>query len=653
LVARYERILNLMGSLLTAREPRSLEEIRQTVIGYEEGSDATVRKRFERDKQALREMGLGLRMIQPIGGRPGGYVIDRRSLILEPLELSPEESQMLSLVSRHFPVEPDSALAANLQSALLKLQLAAPEMQEMPPALQAEWVASRGCDPKVYDALSRASLEGRQVEIVYRALDGASETVRTVDPYGMGFYHGLWYLVGRCHLREAVRTFRLNQIIEPPKLIRGKPFAAPEDFRIENHLDKRSWEMGQGPSGEAWIEFDEEVYWIASRRFQEQDTEPLEGGAGRVRARFVDSDRLIGWLHGFGTHARIISPPELITRSQAFRAEVARRHVGAPTPPDPVETAPAPEVAASAQGPRADTNRLARIMTLIPFLGRHPGIHVDEVSQLCGIPSAAIMDDLREILMCGLPPYLPDDYIGVYIEDGHITLRWADHFSCPTQLNLTEALALRLALDRVLGPADELACRLRERIESVLPAQLAAHLQSLAERIRISSGGAAQVMTPLLEGLARSQKVMTEYYALSSGEMTSRVLHPYKLVDRAGVLYLVGYCELRQEVRSFHTGRFRHVELLETGFEWPSEIPAGPLIEGSAGVQALIYFEPAVVQRIVDTFEPHEYQLTRQGGALVTLQLVSSRWLICWLMSMGPTFEVLSPPALRAELASL
>ena len=55
----------------------------------------------------------------------------------------------------------------------------------------------------------------------------------------------------------------------------------------------------------------------------------------------------------------------------------------------------------------------------------------------------------------------------------------------------------------------------------------------------------------------------------------------------------------------------------------------------------------------MDIFEPEVYQRTEDGGVLVRLKLVSQRWIISWLMSLGPTFEVLAPRSLRAELARL
>ncbi len=42
----------------------------------------------------------------------------------------------------------------------------------------------------------------------------ARKTERDVDPYGLYYKQGAWYLVGHCHLRNAERTFHLARILD-------------------------------------------------------------------------------------------------------------------------------------------------------------------------------------------------------------------------------------------------------------------------------------------------------------------------------------------------------------------------------------------------------------------------------------------------------
>ena len=58
---------------------------------------------------------------------------------------------------------------------------------------------------------------------------------RTVDPYSLFLIQGHWYLVGRDHLRDALRTFRVGRIKGSVRFPTEKPrdFTIPEDYDPE------------------------------------------------------------------------------------------------------------------------------------------------------------------------------------------------------------------------------------------------------------------------------------------------------------------------------------------------------------------------------------------------------------------------------------
>lgn len=653
MISKSERILNLMARLLSGSGPVSYEEIRCSVHGYQDGSQEAIRKRFARDKRTLREMGV---VLQVSGGDLGGYQIDKRCLLLNELQLSPQLSRLLSLVSRHCPVEPGSTLEANLQSALLKLQRSSTLTSGDVPTAQLSKLTRR---PQgygaVYDLLSEALLQGAAVRIDYQGREG-ERTKRRVDPYGLGYVHGQWYLVGHCHLRDAQRTFRLSRIVGLPKPIRGAEghVDVPAEFSLEAALDtlrrQRIEPDDDGPLP-VRVAFDDDVFWIARRQVRPDACTPLPDGGGEIRFADADPDRLLGWLEPFGQHATILEPASLLERRAELRASVAERHAGEPQL-RPTRGASGPDRNANTP----DIARLQRILSLIPFLTRHQGIHVDELAKLIGVPVEELLEDLNGILMCGLPPYLPNDYIGVYVDNGAITMRWADHFVAPVRFNLTEALALRLALQRVFGDSDDdshgLASRLKESLDSVLPDEMAYHLDALAERIQVSPAAPSAISEPMLAALATRMKLDAEYYAVSSRELTRRRLRPLGLTEHAGALYLTAYCELRQDVRSFHTGRFRRMELVHETFEWEGPIP-DQTPSATPPQQAVVRFDKSAIDEVKDAFADETIKLERDGSAVVEVPLYSERWITTWLLSFGDRFEVLEPASLRLQLSKL
>ncbi len=72
------------------------------------------------------------------------------------------------------------------------------------------------------------------------------------------------------------------------------------------------------------------------------------------------------------------------------------------------------------------------------------------IARRFGISVSQLDDDLALVLMIGVPPYSPGDYLEVEEDDeGGVTIRLADYFRRPLQLTPAEGLAL-LAAGRAL-----------------------------------------------------------------------------------------------------------------------------------------------------------------------------------------------------------
>src|SRR5690606_12846416 len=81
-------------------------------------------------------------------------------------------------------------------------------------------------------AWAEAIDQQRRIEISYRSSDAMGSdtsqiTRRQVDPYGLARL-GPWYLVGYCHLREDMRTFRVDRIRRVD--VTATEFRKPADF---------------------------------------------------------------------------------------------------------------------------------------------------------------------------------------------------------------------------------------------------------------------------------------------------------------------------------------------------------------------------------------------------------------------------------------
>lgn len=82
-------------------------------------------------------------------------------------------------------------------------------------------------------ALSAAAHGWQRVHLSYQSADGVV-TERDFDPYGLAYRGGRWYVVGLCHLRGGLRSFRLDRVQQVQPL--NAVFTPPADFNAVQHL---------------------------------------------------------------------------------------------------------------------------------------------------------------------------------------------------------------------------------------------------------------------------------------------------------------------------------------------------------------------------------------------------------------------------------
>lgn len=82
-------------------------------------------------------------------------------------------------------------------------------------------------------ALTTAAQTQQRVILGYDSAQ-AIHTERPFDPYGLVHRAGGWFVVGWCHLRKDLRTFRLDRISTVTPL--AQPFRRPQGFDALEHL---------------------------------------------------------------------------------------------------------------------------------------------------------------------------------------------------------------------------------------------------------------------------------------------------------------------------------------------------------------------------------------------------------------------------------
>jgi len=313
-----ERLLNLVIALLNTSSRMTKEQIRTSVTGYDSASNDAFERMFERDKDALRDLGIPVVTVQSDGRSDEiGYRIDPDAYTLGDLELSPAELAVLSLASGFWR---DASLARDADRALTKLRAVAEGT--------AQDDLAAGLVPRVQPAsgvpvLLDAILERRVVRFTYRAAYTGEVTEREVEPWRVHSNGAGWYLYGFDRGRGEPRSFRLNRILSSVKA--SGPSGA---FEIPADARERLSGRGEGPASER-----EAVLAVLPERaaaLRARASEPREGDAERlsdrdlVRVTYRSTMELAYEVAGYGPAVLVLDPPELrevvLTRLRAAAA---------------------------------------------------------------------------------------------------------------------------------------------------------------------------------------------------------------------------------------------------------------------------------------------------------------------------------------------
>ncbi|MDP3712863.1 MAG: WYL domain-containing protein [Mycobacteriales bacterium] len=305
---KTERLLNLVICLLHTRRYLSVQQIRDAVPGYEQGSEESFRRMFERDKEELRELGIPLETGTDSHAHDDepGYRIARRDYELPPITLLPDEAAALGLAARLWQSAPQAAATG---SALLKLRAAGVDVVEARGALEPRVGASE----PAFEACWSAVRDQQAIRFDYRRPGGQPAEERVVEPWGVVSWRSRWYLVGHDRAREAERVFRLSRIegAVRPEGAAGAVVAPSVDLRaIVARL------AGDEPRATATVRLRAGAGWELRR--EATASTPDGDGWDVVELGFSDPERFADRVTGFGADAVVLAPPEA-------RAAVVRR----------------------------------------------------------------------------------------------------------------------------------------------------------------------------------------------------------------------------------------------------------------------------------------------------------------------------------------
>jgi proteasome accessory factor C len=303
---------------------------------------------------------------------------------------------------------------------------------------------------------------------------------------------------------------------------------------------------------------------------------------------------------------------------------------------------------APAPAPRDARDRLRRVLFLVPYAVRNPGIAAKELAKRCGVTEAELMEDLDFLLGVGCPPFAPDDFLDIYVDEkGGVHVALHQSLVRPPRFTESEAAALAAAAQALGGEGAERAVA---ALRDCVPRDRRKSFDELANRIYAGSPPApGSVLGRLRRAIAERREVRLRYFTASRGEETERTVRPYTLAQRFGHWYLWAHDAARGKALAFRVDRVRECAPGEARFEPPSEAelakarlfsePGGDAIRIRLGPLAAAWALARPGLRVVER--------TPENGAVVEVEGAGEAWATRFALSFGGDAEVLAPPAAR------
>jgi len=203
-----------------------------------------------------------------------------------------------------------------------------------------------------------------------------------------------------------------------------------------------------------------------------------------------------------------------------------------------------------------------------------------------------------------------------------------------------------------------------QKIRAHLPDTVTVQAEDLSHMVAFTGGATVEADPKLVMDLNKAacqqRQVRMKYYTASRGEVTERVVDPYRLHNVQGDWYLIAYCHSRHTWRDFLLVRIREWEILDQQFERSPTFNLQDYLErgfraerGEKVYDIAVRFD-AYQARWVKERRYHATQSVEplpDGGVILRLRTGALDEVARWVLQYGPHAEALEPQELRCQVA--
>jgi predicted DNA-binding transcriptional regulator YafY len=309
-------------------------------------------------------------------------------------------------------------------------------------------------------------------------------------------------------------------------------------------------------------------------------------------------------------------------------------------------------------------DRLARLLSVVSILyskgSGESGVPVSEIARLTGMTTRTVYRDINAL----------DEELGVPVFQAGRGRYGIDRkfFLPPLRLSVPEAIVLFLASRLIARWSDQYDAAVVSaftKLADALPQPIARHVTAtmLAVGEHDPNEPFSRSFSAVARGWAEGRVVEIDYDPGAAPPKSTRV-HPYFLEPDAALrsVYLIGYDEPAQAMRTYKVERIRSATLTQDRYEIPDDFDPDTWLANSWGiwssdstpaVRVRLRFDAAVAHRVREAVWHRSQELTElpDGGVELSVTVAGIVEIRPWILSWGGAVEVLEPADLRDAVA--
>lgn len=603
-VSSAERLTSLFLALTTS-ESVTRDDLFATVTGYRQrvqmrASEKSLVKLFERDKQALRELGIEVQLSFESGHdgdlRYARYGIEPGATVFPAgLSFTDEELTLLRAAQLAWLGSP---LHKTSREALIKLDAITGDVRSN----EIDVLPYIGGSGQVMLTLKKAVEKRKNVVFSYRPPNQPYAFERRVSPLCLHLYAGRWHLLSFDQDIEKPRVFLLQRILGDVQ-VTGEDFS-PSLFETVDELIASL--QNHTASQTARIRVRAGTPAHASLAARAQQAVEHSGSWVELTVTYTDAQYLLRELLRYGTDVSLISPEELSLLRVEMLNAVALLHapgddaisasttkntvstkktvapgktqIEPPQTPQPRETRAFPAIAGTKDpGHTLNAGESFILRTaLVPYLLSKGIVSVADTAKHFKVDAKTIERSVRALAVTEVAS------LNSAPSEVPININW-DLLEQEKLLELTQADALDQFLSFSPAEAAALVCSLNLLLEGQNEKERTVTFklsQKLTETFVLNPSNtiisaSGKVTDPRVlrvrEALAKNEELEFDYVT-RNGDKNHRIVSPIRLVRDHGNWYLDAYCFNRNARRIFSLWRATGITLAGSQRELPQNI---------------------------------------------------------------------------------